>query len=804
MKVYIDISKLIMVDFITGIQRVVREIVVRMVKSDKFDVVLLNYNRKIREFEIISNDKFLAHFEHNQGEVKDIVTSETCSIDEIPCNSIFFDIDSVWVSKFKRSYILPILKKNGVKIAVQIYDIIPITHPQYCHQNTTYFFMNYLAAHLEYADIIIVSTESTKQEINMLTDQLSLGRKKIEVVPLGSDFIDDVTKKGDVDKTVIKIAARQKYILMVGTIEPRKNHKLLIDAYDKYLSNENINIIIAGRVGWNVEEFVKQLMGHYDYNSRIFHVEGANDATIDYLYRNAFYVAFPTYNEGFGLPLIEAIERGTPVAATNIGVLREVGKDFCQYFEQDNAKELADIIKACLQDQTAYTKIKEKLANFVGIKWDESAEMMISVLQDFLLESQLEIGSIKQMVVLSARHNDLLQTLPFVENMMPFIKELVLCCPDKMVDIFTTEYKGKLSVKFLTDSELLKDVELPADHTHRNYLLRCLAMQNDLIEDTFLMSDDDYRPLINITEDTFIKDNKYIGYYCYHIDKWNGTGYRKASTSYDFSMYRTADFLIENTYPTLQYSSHMPQVINKTIYKEMLKKHKGIEFEGLDEWSTYFNYAVAHYSGYFINKPYVSMCWPGAPTDWELDVIPKEYLFENFYEGLYEPKGIFEGFSKEYHDAIVDENVRKIARVFSKRKEHEVSKVTFNTYKSMYNIINNQYPELSILVSKDKLMIYLPKYIVFYRNGCNKVRLEINYLDENIVDMFPLTLQYSFMSNSNQQMTNPSGIAVLHNEKVVYLPVISMGCLGSYTIQFSCRTNDSANVFLQTTKVIFI
>ena len=146
-------------------------------------------------------------------------------------------------------------------------------------------------------------------------------------------------------KQVVTIANEKKFILMVGTIEPRKNHKFLLDAYDQGLKRLGYNIIMAGYMGWNMDAFEKRLKEHPDYNRGIYHFERLGDDEIAYLYKRAECLAFFSYTEGFGLPIIEALQRGTPVIAAGIPVLREVGGENCVWVEQDNVKELCEKIK---------------------------------------------------------------------------------------------------------------------------------------------------------------------------------------------------------------------------------------------------------------------------------------------------------------------------------------------------------------------------------------------------------------------------------------------------------------------------
>lgn len=178
MKLYIDVSNLIKVDFITGIQRVVREILMRILDNKELELYLMVYSYQNDSFQLVNNQKFYEYFVSHSEEKEGILTAKCISYYEIPAGSVFFDLDSVWNSRLKRSYLFPILKQKGVKIVTLIYDIIPITHPQFCHETTTMNFMVYLGANLQYADLIITSANATSKAINEMTDRIGIERKK--------------------------------------------------------------------------------------------------------------------------------------------------------------------------------------------------------------------------------------------------------------------------------------------------------------------------------------------------------------------------------------------------------------------------------------------------------------------------------------------------------------------------------------------------------------------------------------------------------------------------------------------------
>lgn len=383
MKIYIDISVLTLATFVTGIQRVTQEIAVRLIEKEKDNIVLLHYNAKENVYYRIDNTLFCEFYLHGKGIKNRMITKKKVLLEEIRKGSIFFDLDAAWMCRVKRSYLLPILKKQGTTIIAHIYDIISITHPQYCLQRGVYNFMDFIGAHLQYADKIIVNADATKSELEGLAARLKCELPPCYVVPLGADFSEkNVAKKEDVSSELMTAAADKPYILMVGTIEPRKNHKLLLEAYDKGLKKLGYNVIFAGYMGWNMEEFEQRLKEHPDFSKGIYHFTGLRDNEISYLYKHAKFLAFCSYTEGYGLPIIEAIQRGTPVIAADVPVLREVGGEYCVWFEQDNAEELCEIVQEFNIDNIQYKRLKNHIAEYQTINWKNAFGRMWDCLDD--------------------------------------------------------------------------------------------------------------------------------------------------------------------------------------------------------------------------------------------------------------------------------------------------------------------------------------------------------------------------------------------------------------------------------------
>ena len=666
--VYIDLSRLCLTSFTTGIQRVAKAIVLRMLENPKLEVTLLADLPSHTEWRILPHDAFTEYYTAHTGSPYGTGKMQKLAPQDIAPDSIFFDIDSAWNMPMHRGWLFPILKQRGVTIVSHLYDLIPVTHPQFFYELTVTQFLSWTSSVLQYADHIICNAEATKDALADLCKSLDIAPPPCTVVPLGADFApkkqaaDAEDEEEEKDTELLEKLVPRRYLLMVGTIEPRKNHALLLDAVDE-LSALGVKVVFAGRIGWNMAEFEKRMEHHPKAGTDFFFANSPTDATISALYENALAIAFPTKNEGFGLPIVEAFQHGTPVLASDIPVLREVGGELADYFDNTSVESLVAAVKKLLDNPDAYAEKTKQLAEYQPRTWDIAAQEMGDALcrVSESAEQLPDALTVKQMVVLTARNEDLLRSLPYWDAYLPFIEELLIVCPSKNNAELQEKWQGRIKLSFFNDEQLLEGNPLPEDHTMRNFYLRCLLMQKAPLDDVFIMTDDDYRPLLPLTQEIFLKDNRYQAYYCYDLKEWKGT--QCSYTSYDESMFRTRDWLLGEHFPTLQYSSHQPQIIDRRIYLEMLGEYPEIQSQGLDEWSTYFNFAIAKHAGKFYALPYCSMAWPGAITDWKLWCQPSHFYFENFYDVLYEDGRVFEGMATTFDaEKTPAENMEKVMR----------------------------------------------------------------------------------------------------------------------------------------------
>ena len=385
--IYIDVSLLLQNSMITGIQRVVRNVTLELLKLDNENIKLISYNPEIKKYVLIDGDKYSKYYSSYKGGNKSqLFTNEVIEIDNFESGSIFFDLDSVWSSQITRSYLYPILKKKGVIVVTYVYDIVPILYPDFCDVITVNQFMGYIGAALMYSDYVITSTKTVIDELEVLANKLGIECPKGDYSWLGSNFNNIEAK---ISENIQEILSNKKYVLSVGTIEPRKNIGFLLDAFDEKLFDEGLYLVLAGGRGWKTDDLINRINNHPLKDKQLFFLQGLDDSAIQYLYKNSLCVAFPTFDEGFGLPIVEAFERGVPVLASDKAVLKEVGRGLSEHFTIDNTNEFIELVsKYANDDEYRNKKITQIKEGYERVTWSDVAKKILDILSEVTYTSK--------------------------------------------------------------------------------------------------------------------------------------------------------------------------------------------------------------------------------------------------------------------------------------------------------------------------------------------------------------------------------------------------------------------------------
>jgi len=324
-----------------------------------------------------------------KGEIDKRITEIT-----VTSGDVLILLDSSWHSGFLEQ--VEELKTQGVTIVSVIYDLIPITHPQFCDEGLVVVFERWFKWVSQTADGFIAISQTIRDQAESYVQENTATKKVqnhqwFEFFHLGSE-LDFARQNGMVRSKVKKIFQDNSSVyLMVGTIEPRKNHAYLVDAFDLlWQQNLDVTLCFVGKVGWKCGALIERVQTHNQYNRRLFMFNDLTDTELEYCYRKSRSLVFPAFVEGFGLPLVEAMQRGLPAMASDIPVFREVGGDFVAYFELEKPETLAALIRQ--NKAGGVFPASKPLRDWAWLNWEDSARQFLTRIVSHVTTSRGEIN----------------------------------------------------------------------------------------------------------------------------------------------------------------------------------------------------------------------------------------------------------------------------------------------------------------------------------------------------------------------------------------------------------------------------
>jgi glycosyltransferase involved in cell wall biosynthesis len=288
-------------------------------------------------------------------------------------------LDSSW-ERYREFF--PIFEQARLKhvpIYTAVYDLLPITLPTGNFvTGGKEWFEGWFREAINASDGFVCISRSTADDVRRYIDSKPelTNRPRIGYWHLGSNF-ENVTKNGNHSQAV-KDLTSNPYLLMIGTIEPRKNHAIALDAMEHaWKQGSELSLCIIGKEGWMVENLMKRLRNHPLAGKKLFIFENLNDTELHALYANASGLLFLSKGEGFGLPLIEAAHHNIPIICSDIPVFHEISGDFATYVSNFDTDKLANELKEWWSKKQAQQLPDTRL--MPRLSWEQSGKMLFDV-----------------------------------------------------------------------------------------------------------------------------------------------------------------------------------------------------------------------------------------------------------------------------------------------------------------------------------------------------------------------------------------------------------------------------------------
>ena len=272
---------------------------------------------------------------------------------------------------------LPLLRRK-TKTALVIYDLSFLDHPEFTQDVNLQFLKRFCPPSIMQADLIITISEFTKQR---LMEHFSGLKAQIVVTPIPPTYAPQQLSLQDT--LVHKGIQPDKYVLYVGTIEPRKNLQALLKAWSlmDVALRDKYSLVLAGGKGWKDEAIRADIQSMQKKGFNVITPGYISEEEKQALYSNAASFVLPSHYEGFGMPILEAMQHRVPVVVSDLPVFHEVAGDAAVYFDKDKPEDIVEKLSGLLTDQGLRESLQEKgQAQLKKFNWDDNAQRVVTAL----------------------------------------------------------------------------------------------------------------------------------------------------------------------------------------------------------------------------------------------------------------------------------------------------------------------------------------------------------------------------------------------------------------------------------------
>lgn len=242
---------------------------------------------------------------------------------------------------------LPLLR-FGIPAVVTVHDLAIYDHPEWFPDRQWISTRILVPNAVHAAKIVVCPSEATRRSV---IEQLGVPAERCRVIPHGVEpAFSAVIDAARLQAIRIRLGLPTRYWLQVGTVQPRKNYGATLAALARIPAPDRLPLVIVGSPGWKYEPLTRAvqdlgLSGHVRFEGSI------DPGDLPAVYQMADALAFPSYDEGFGLPVLEAFAAGVPVVAARRGAIPEVAEGAAILIEPDDHAALAEALMSLRRDQ---------------------------------------------------------------------------------------------------------------------------------------------------------------------------------------------------------------------------------------------------------------------------------------------------------------------------------------------------------------------------------------------------------------------------------------------------------------------
>lgn len=347
LQLLVDISTLAETDAKTGIQRVVRSILLELLNNPPpgFSVEPVYYVRSEGFY-------YARSFTQSFLETSAAGVIEKDTIISFKAGDVFLGLDLTAQFFPEIDATLELLKNSGVIINYVVYDLTPVINKEMHAEGMVAVFAYWIDSIVKHSSKLICISDAVAVDVaNWLKDKPYEQIPKIDFFHLGADIQSSKPSVGmpsDANSILSKLESKPSFLL-VGTIEPRKRVDQVLSAFELlWQRGVDVNLVLVGKEGWMVDDIIQRIQNNAEYKNRLIWLKGISDEYLEKVYSSSDALIAASSAEGFGLPLIEAAMNNTSIIARDLAVFKEVAGEHAFYFTGTSAESLADSVNTWL------------------------------------------------------------------------------------------------------------------------------------------------------------------------------------------------------------------------------------------------------------------------------------------------------------------------------------------------------------------------------------------------------------------------------------------------------------------------
>ena len=306
-------------------------------------------------------------------------------------------LDNAWHPRGLEPCLQHAAKTLGLDVCVLLHDLIPLVKPQYVEGDICNRFHDWLVRSTEYVTCYLANSENTGRDLRAFLKSQNASQP-IKVVPLAQALLSDHPQQpmgpsayhafteGSKQPDHIRALTKTPYVLVVGTMEVRKNLWQLATVWDRLRRAPTAGralpkLVFAGRSGWLNNDFESLMKATGQLGGWVEIVEGPDDDVLAYLYRNCLFTVTASFYEGWGLPIGESLAYGKTAVVSNTSSMPEVGGNMVEYCDPHSLDSIEAACLRLIDDPEHRTCLEKRIAKAHLRSWDEVARDMLAAIQ---------------------------------------------------------------------------------------------------------------------------------------------------------------------------------------------------------------------------------------------------------------------------------------------------------------------------------------------------------------------------------------------------------------------------------------